>query len=67
MSPRGAKEGAVDPDLRLKGVEGVRVVDASILLQFHDTRRVNMNSSLRSVNALCSPGFLLRIPKHRPM
>ncbi|KAK0201309.1 alcohol oxidase [Desarmillaria ectypa] len=31
MSPRGAEWGVVDPDLLLKGVEGVRIVDASVL------------------------------------
>ncbi|KAK0499334.1 glucose-methanol-choline oxidoreductase [Armillaria luteobubalina] len=31
MSPIGADWGVVDPDLRLKGVGGVRIVDASIL------------------------------------
>ncbi|GLB40800.1 putative aryl-alcohol oxidase [Lyophyllum shimeji] len=31
MSPRGAGYGVVDPDLRVKGVRGVRVVDASVL------------------------------------
>lgn len=32
MSPKGAEYGVVDPDLRIKGVSGLRVVDASILV-----------------------------------
>ncbi|KXN91125.1 Choline dehydrogenase, mitochondrial [Leucoagaricus sp. SymC.cos] len=31
MSPKGASHGVVDPDLRLKGAKGLRVVDASVL------------------------------------
>jgi len=31
MSPKGANYGVVDPDLRVKGVSGLRIVDASIL------------------------------------
>ncbi|KAJ6563154.1 pyranose dehydrogenase [Mycena vulgaris] len=31
MSPRGAQYGVVDPDLRVKGIAGLRVIDASVL------------------------------------
>ncbi|KAF8154884.1 aryl-alcohol-oxidase from pleurotus Eryingii [Crassisporium funariophilum] len=30
MSPKGSRHGVVDPDLRVKGIVGLRVVDASI-------------------------------------
>lgn len=32
MAPKGAPTGVTDPDLKVKGVEGVRVVDASVLV-----------------------------------
>ena len=34
MSPKGAKWGVVDPDLKVKGVHGLRVVDGSIMVSF---------------------------------
>jgi choline dehydrogenase-like flavoprotein len=33
MSPKDADWGVVDPDLKLKGAQGVRVVDASVLVR----------------------------------
>jgi choline dehydrogenase-like flavoprotein len=32
ISPKGASWGVVEPDLKVKGVDGVRIVDASILV-----------------------------------
>jgi choline dehydrogenase-like flavoprotein len=32
MSPKGAHWGVVDPDLKVKGVEGLRIVDGSVLV-----------------------------------
>jgi choline dehydrogenase len=34
MSPKGAAWGVVDPDFRVKGVSGLRVIDASIMVSF---------------------------------
>jgi choline dehydrogenase-like flavoprotein len=32
MSPRGASWGVVDPDFRVKGTKGLRVVDGSVIV-----------------------------------
>jgi choline dehydrogenase len=32
MSPKGVDYGVVDPDLKVKGVSGLRVVDASVMV-----------------------------------
>lgn len=32
MSPKGADYGVVDPDLKVKGIKGLRIVDASIMV-----------------------------------
>ncbi|KAJ3757799.1 alcohol oxidase [Lentinula raphanica] len=34
MSPKGATYGVVDPDLRIKGLAGLRIVDASVFPRF---------------------------------
>lgn len=33
MSAKGSKEGVVDPNLKVKGINGVRVVDASVMVR----------------------------------
>jgi choline dehydrogenase-like flavoprotein len=40
MSPRGAKYGVLDLDLKVKGVKGLRVVDASAIVSVNLARIV---------------------------
>lgn len=57
MSKKGAPNGVVDPDLRLKKVDGVRVVDASVLVSLilHFQTTVNMSIAIRSFCTHCRP------------
>jgi hypothetical protein len=36
MSPKGASYGVVDPDLKVKGMKGLRIVDASVFVSIID-------------------------------
>jgi choline dehydrogenase-like flavoprotein len=40
MSPRGAAYGVVDPDLRAKGLTGLAVIDASVIVSWTALLRV---------------------------
>lgn len=38
MSPIGARYGVVDPDLKVKGISGLRIVDASVIVRTYPYR-----------------------------
>lgn len=56
MSPQNAKYGVVDPDLRLKGADGIRVVDASVLVRALVAFEVSMLAELFPALAI-HPGW----------
>ncbi len=35
MSARGATQGVVDPDLKVKGIAGLRIIDAGVIVSVH--------------------------------
>jgi choline dehydrogenase-like flavoprotein len=57
MSAKGASYGVVDPDLKLKGVDGVRIVDSSIFVSFPVSPQFLVRSkdlSLPAIHTLCA-------------
>lgn len=60
MSPVGANWGVVDPDLVLKGVKGVRVVDASVFVSY--LCPLHLFLCFLTATAACDPG----VPHPRP-
>jgi choline dehydrogenase-like flavoprotein len=58
MSPKGADYGVVDPDLRVKGVQGLRIVDASVMVSLNP-----LSASYRNLpdNLVGSPSSFLVI------
>lgn len=58
MSPKGASQGVVDPDLTVKGVSGLRVVDASVLVG-----NISDSHHIATENVFFSLSFLHLISK----
>lgn len=61
MSPRGAKHGVLDPDLKVKGIKGLRVVDASAIVSWQQSCVLCQVTE----PIFCSPMFLRLIRRQR--
>lgn len=61
MSPAGADWGVVDPDLKLKGAKGVRIVDASVIVC--SSAKLFLRADLSSFidSRSCQQGILRRL------
>jgi choline dehydrogenase-like flavoprotein len=55
MSPKDAKYGVTDPDLKVKGVHGLRIIDASILVRTFTLRISSVLISIKALPSKCSP------------
>ncbi|KAJ7221085.1 hypothetical protein C8J57DRAFT_1254098 [Mycena rebaudengoi] len=55
MSPRGAEYGVVDPDLLVKGVKHLRVVDASVMMEL-DTETMYNSSPVEKLDYALAHG-----------
>jgi choline dehydrogenase len=67
MSPEGAKYGVVDPDLRVKGLNGLRVVDVSVLVRFSILLGLALEliaCSLSSLRPIRKPRLILLQREH---
>lgn len=66
MSPKGAEYGVVDPDLKVKKVSGLRVVDGSVMVRRKDRIRGGKRFELMEIvsvaihHLLAHPGSCLR-------
>lgn len=49
MSPKGASWGVVDPDLKVKGVEGLRIVDGSVLVRDQHDFAIALELNIRLI------------------